>query len=266
MPDAAPAVPEVLRDKRQIEEKDDFPFACHPGVPCFNRCCADVNIVLTPLDVLRLARHLGVTTTEFLREYCLHPITKDLSLPVVVLRMGEDAAQKCRFVGEEGCTVYEDRPWACRMYPVGMAIPPARAGVDPEPVFFLFEDDYCEGRRASQRWTVAEWRADQKVPEREALEAGFREIVAHPWFIGGRRLDERRIEMFHMACYDLDRFRRFVFDSSFLRRFELAPELVERIRADDEALLQFALRWLRYAIFAEPTVTVREDAPSSTGK
>jgi Fe-S-cluster containining protein len=254
------SVPEVLRDKRQIGEKDDFTFSCHPGVACFNRCCADVNIVLTPLDVLRLARRLGVATTEFLEECCLHPITKDLSLPVVMLRMGDDPAKKCRFVGPQGCTVYEDRPWSCRMYPVGMAIPPARAGVDPQPMFFLFEDDFCEGRGASRRWTVADWRADQGVPEREALEAGFREIVSHPWFIGGRKLDARRIEMFHMACYDLDRFRRFVFESTFLERFELAPELVERMRADDEELLGFAFRWLRYALFAEPTMTVREDA------
>jgi Fe-S-cluster containining protein len=243
----------------------EFPFSCHPGISCFNSCCADINIVLTPLDVLRLARRVGVTTTEFLDEYCLHPITKDLSLPIVMLGMGEDPAKKCKFVGEEGCTVYEDRPWACRMYPVGMALPPARAGVDSEPMFFLFEDDFCEGHRESRRFTVSGWRADQKVAEREALEEGFREVVTHPWFIGGRRLDARRIEMFHMACYDLDRFRRFVFESTFLERFEVEPELVERMRADDEELLRFAFRWLRYALFAEPTVTARADASSSQG-
>jgi len=155
MADYASEVPDFLRDKRQIAETDDFPFSCHPGVPCFNHCCADINIVLTPVDVLRLARRLGITTTDFLDQYCLHPITKELSLPVVVLRMGDDPAKKCQFVGEEGCTVYEDRPWSCRMYPVGMAIPPARAGVDPKPIFFLFEDDFCEGRRESPRWTVS---------------------------------------------------------------------------------------------------------------
>jgi Fe-S-cluster containining protein len=266
MADATPEVPEALRNKRQLAPDDSFPFSCHPDVPCFNHCCRDVNIVLTPLDVLRLARRLGISTTEFLDEHCMHPITKDLSLPVVMLKMGDDDAKNCRFVGEHGCGVYEDRPWACRMYPVGMAIPPARAGVDPKPVFFLFEDDYCRGREEEGRWTVAEWRADQGLPEREALEAGFQEIVSHPWFIGGRRLDAKRMEMLHMACYDLDRFRRFVFDSTFLKRFELEPNLVERIRNDDEELLRFAFRWLRYALFAEPTVTPREDAPAPSRK
>ena len=263
---AATELPEALRDKRRIGEHDDFPFSCHPGVPCFNRCCADVNIVLTPVDVLRLARRAGIATTEFLDQYCLHPITKDLSLPVVMLRMEEEASKKCRFLGEKGCTVYEDRPWACRMYPVGMAIPPARAGVEPEPVHFLFEDAFCHGHGESQSWTFESWKADQGLEYQEELEAGFREIVSHPWFIGGtRQLDPKRMEMFHMACYDLDTFRRFVLESSFLERFELEEGLEERLRTDDQALAQFAFRWLRYALFAEPTLKARDSA-ATTGR
>ena len=52
--------------------------------------------------------------------------------------------------------------------------------------------------------------------EREELDELFNEIVSHPWFIGGRQLDPKRIEMFHMACYNLDTFREFVFKSTFL--------------------------------------------------
>ena len=263
MADTAPELPEALRDKRRLSGQDEFPFSCHSKIACFNDCCADINIVLTPLDVLSLARRAGITTTEFLQSYCLHPITKELRLPMVMLGMQDDEAKKCRFVGEQGCTVYEDRPWACRMYPVGMAIPPARAGVDPEPIFFLFEDDFCKGRHEERRWTVNQWRADQGLPEREALESGFQELVTHPWFIGGRQLDTRRIEMFHMACYDIDRFRRFVLESSFLDRFDLEPELVEKLRTDDHEMLRFAFRWLRYAMFGEPTVPLREDKTAS---
>lgn len=256
------ALPEALRDKRQLSANEEFRFACHPGVPCFNRCCADVNIILTPLDVLRLARRLGLPTRAFLDRHTLTPITKELHLPVVMLRMNDDERKSCPFVGERGCTVYEDRPWACRMYPLGMAIPPARAGVEPEPVYFLFEDDFCEGRRGEQRWTAAQWRADQGVEARDAQEAGFRAIVSHPWFIGGRTLDPKRMEMFFTAAYDLDSFRAFIFESSFLQRFEVEEELVERLRHDDDALLEFAWRWLRFALFAEPTLAVRQPAPA----
>lgn len=253
-------VPEVVRKNRNLQPGEVFRFGCHPKVSCFNRCCADVNILLTPLDVLRLARRSGMSTREFLDRHTLVPITKDLHLPVVMLRMGDEPEKRCPFSTADGCGVYEDRPWACRMYPLGMAIPPARAGVEPQPVYFLFEDDFCKGPLEPQQWTVDSWRASQGVPAREAAEAGFREIVSHPWFIGGRTLDPKRMEMFFMASYDLDSFRAFVFESTFLQRFAVEDQLVERLRTDDEALLQFAFRWLRFALFGETTMTVRNSS------
>ena len=256
------SLPRFLEGKRQLATGESFQFTCHPGVPCFNRCCADVNIILTPLDVLGLARRTGLHTRVFLDTYTGNPVTKDLQIPMVLLRMRDDEGKQCHFLGETGCTVYEDRPWACRMYPLGMAIPPARAGVEPEPIFFVFEDDHCEGRLQGDAvsWTADAWRTDQGLVERDEIEAGFRELVSHPWFIGGRQLDPKRMHMFYTACYDLDTFREFVFESTFLERFELEEDLVHEIKTNDLALLRFALRWLRFALFKEPTVRVRESA------
>jgi Fe-S-cluster containining protein len=251
-----------LEDKRQLATDETFPFTCHPGVPCFNRCCSDVNIILTPLDVLGLARRLGMHTRDFLDSYAGNPITKELQLPMVILKMRDEPEKRCPFVGDHGCTVYEDRPWACRMYPLGMAIPPARAGFEPEPVYFVFEDDHCEGRHQGDfgQWTAEAWRRDQGTAERDEIESGYRDLVSHPWFIGGRTLDPKRMHMFYTACYDLDTLRDFVFQSTFLGRFELDEESVEEIRNDDVALLRFAFRWLRFALFGEPTLRVREAA------
>jgi len=256
------SLPEFLESKHQLADGESFPFTCHPGVPCFNQCCADVNIILTPLDVLELARRTGLHTRVFLDTYCGNPITKDLQLPMVILKMRDDEGKKCPFVGEQGCTVYQDRPWACRMYPLGMAIPPARAGVEPEPIFFVFEDDHCKGRLQDDAvsWSAERWRTDQGLIERDEIEAGFRDLVSHPWFIGGRQLDPKRMHMFYTACYDLDTFREFVFESTFLDRFDLDDELVEEIKTNDVALLTFAFRWLRFALFKEPTVQVRPEA------
>ncbi len=251
--------PAILEGKRTLTIKDSFTFRCGQDRACFNTCCADVNIVLTPLDVLGLARRLGMTTTEFRGRHTVTLETRDLHLPVVALKMeGEKEGRPCPFVGPEGCTVYEDRPWACRMYPVGLAMPPARAGEEPEPLYFLFEDGFCEGHGDGPRWTVGAWRDDQGVPERERLEEEFRRVVTHPWFIGGRRLDPRRQELFLMACYDLDRFREFIFESSFLQRLVVEPDLASRLATDDFALLEFSFRWARFALFAEPTLKVRK--------
>jgi uncharacterized protein len=252
-------LPEILRGRKQLQLKDKFCFGCHPGVSCFTNCCADINILMTPLDVLRLARRIGMDTQEFLGKHTLTPISKDLQLPIVMLKMEDDEEKRCPFLGEEGCSVYEDRPWACRMYPLGSALPPARSGVEPEAIYFLFEDDFCEGGKEKEEWTVEDWRKDQGVVEQEELEEGYREIVSHPWFIGGtRQLNPKQMEMFHMACFNLDTFRRFVFDSTFLTRFEIDDETIEKMRDSDEALLDFAFRWVRLALFAEPTIKVRE--------
>ncbi len=264
--EAPPSPIDPLKDQKRLEANDRFTFGCHKGLSCFTTCCSDVTIMLTPLDILRLARRLKISTGEFLDRHTLMPITKDLGLPVLILRMGEKPEQRCPFVCDDGCSVYEDRPWSCRMYPVGMGIPPARAGKEPEPVFFLFEDDFCDGRTESHEWTVGQWRKDQRVNEQEEIEEGYRDLVSHPWFIGGRQLDPKRMEMFHTACYDLDRFRDFIFSSSFLKRFELDDALIEDIKLDDEALLRFAFRWLRFALFAEPTMKAREDASETRRK
>ena len=254
-------LPEVLKGKRQLADDEKFCFGCHPGVPCFTDCCRDINILKTPLDVLRLARRLEMATSDFLQTHTQMPVTKDLHLPVVMLKLGPEPEKRCEFVTEQGCGVYEDRPWSCRMYPIGSALPPARAGEKPKPVHFLFEDDFCKGHAEKTEWTVQSWKADQGLEHQEELEKGFHDIVSHPWFIGGQRqLDPKRMEMFYTGCYDVDSFRRFVFESSFTKRFELEADLLEQIRDDDEALLRFAFRWLRFALFNEPTIKVVDEA------
>jgi Fe-S-cluster containining protein len=253
-------LPEALRNRRRLAAGSSFCFDCHPRLDCFTQCCSDVNIVLTPADVLALSRKTGLSTGEFLDRHTLSPITKELHLPVVMLRMGEAPEKRCPFVSENGCSVYDARPWACRMYPVGMALPPARAGVAPQPVHFLFEDDFCHGRKEARTWTVEAWQRDQGMDARDDLEQGFRDLVGHPWFIGGRQLDPRRIEMFFMAAYDLDTFREFVFGTTFVKRFDFEDAFVERLRTDDRALLLFGFQWLRFALFGEPTLRRRASA------
>ena len=112
----------ILKDSPRLGPDDRFEFACHPGVSCFNRCCGDVNIFLSPYDVLRIRKRLGMTSRDFLEKYALLPVQKDMKTPVVVLRMGDDEAKTCPFLTDEGCGIYSDRPWPCRMYPVGRVL------------------------------------------------------------------------------------------------------------------------------------------------
>ncbi len=54
----------------KLTENSRFKFRCHKGVSCFTACCSNINIVLPPYDLLRLRKRLGMTTEEFINQYC----------------------------------------------------------------------------------------------------------------------------------------------------------------------------------------------------
>ena len=107
----------------QLKQGDMFAFSCHKGISCWNKCCYGADVIVTPMDMLRLSRHFGIRPVEFLDRYCYQAQWEKAGLPVAKLRMtGEDGSGPCQFVDDEkGCTVYENRPVTCRYYPLGLA-------------------------------------------------------------------------------------------------------------------------------------------------
>ncbi len=248
----------ILEGYERLGPESTFRFSCHPGISCFNKCCADVNIFLSPYDVLRLRKRLGLSSGEFLRKYTLLPIQKDLKTPAVLLRMNDDRARTCPFLTEGGCGVYSDRPWPCRMYPLGLAA--ARDTPDGwrgERFYFLLQEEGCLGFGEAKEWTVREWMDDQGVEEYDRWGEAYKELTLHPHFDQGKSLTPQQMEMFYIATYDLDKFREFVFESTLLARFEVSEDLVEEMRYSDEALLEFGFLWLRFALFGEKTMKVK---------
>ncbi len=251
----------VLKNAPRLKIDDEFQFACRPGISCFNQCCADVNIFLTPYDIVRMKGRLGISSTEFLDTYAVIPFTKEQRLPVVVLKMREDQAKRCPFVTEQGCGIYEDRPWACRMYPLGLAAP---GDYEPgeEAFFFLIEEEGCKGFEESQTQTISAWIEQQGITQYNEMGEHFKRLTCHPKLQGDVDLGLAQMDMLHMACYDLDRFRRFVFDSSLLEKIDMSGERAEAMRTDDVELMKFALEWLRFSICREPVLKIKEDVRS----
>ncbi len=252
----------ILDEYERLGLDSKFSFSCHPGISCFNSCCGDVNIALTPYDVLRLKNRLGMTSSEFIEKHTIRPFTQDQQLPVLVLKMRDDEENKpCPFVRDEtGCSVYEDRPWPCRMYPVGEAS--ARTEQDPTAphFYFIMREDKCDGLAEKKEWTVAQWMENQGVGSYNEAGEDFKQINLHPYFAKGGELRPQQMEMYFTALYDLDKFRGFIFDSTFLQRYEVEEELLQKLKADDEELLRFAVRWLRQCLFNEGTIKPRQEA------
>jgi Fe-S-cluster containining protein len=251
----------ILAEYPRLGLDDPFTFGCHPGVSCFNHCCSDVNIFLSPYDVLRLKKRLGITSGEFLDRYALMPVQKDMKTPVVLLRMSDDGKRTCPFLTEAGCGVYQDRPWPCRMYPLGMAAAKDTPdGWRGERFWFLLREDVCKGFGEPKSQTVKEWLENQGVEPYDDWGDAYKELTLHKFFEDGGQLSPEKLNMFFTACYDLDKFRSFVFDTTLLQRFEVDDDFVEEMKYDDESLLRFAFLWLRFSLFGEPTMRPRPEA------
>jgi len=249
----------ILRDYERMTLDDTFTFACHNKISCFNQCCQDINIFLTPYDILRLKNRLGITSAEFLSKYTLMPVDKNLTYPVLQLKMNENNEQRCHFVRKEGCSVYSDRPWPCRMYPVGSASP--GGSIAEEHFYFLMKEDVCEGFKESKKWTIRGWLEDQDVAPYEEFGELFKEVAMHRQFTGGQSLTPKKMQMFFTACYNMEEFHDFVFKSSFLDRFDVDAATLKKIESSEEELLKFGFKWLQFALFAEPTMKIKSNVP-----
>jgi hypothetical protein len=254
-----PVTPEnILKEFPRLALDDRFTFQCSPQLSCFGQCCRDVTIVLTPYDVLRMKRSLRIDSSEFLERHTLRLQNAEQSFPIVILKMQEES-KHCPFLSDRGCGIYRDRPWACRMYPLGAAEPKAATPSD-QPFHFVIRENLCEGHGEGTSLSVREWIECQGIEEFEMMSGGFKELTLHDFWNSGRALTAPQADMFYMACYDLDRFRRFVFESRFLQRFEVDEARVEALRSDDQELLDFAMQWLRFAIFGERSMRMRPEA------
>lgn len=71
-------------------------------------CCKTLQIVVDEKDVKRLATRLGISAREFSRRY----------VGTAEDRTKHFTSSPCHFLGADNkCSVYEDRPQACRDFP-----------------------------------------------------------------------------------------------------------------------------------------------------
>ena len=263
---------EALQPIRYSGE-DTLCFDCHKGVSCWNACCHDTDILLTPFDLLRLARHFDARPADIVRLFGTTAVHDKSNMPVVKLKMLDAPGRKekpCVFLDEvEGCTVYENRPAACRYYPLGLAAIKVEGQEDSATFYFLVKESHCRGHEEPKQQTVDAFRAAQGVEPYDEQNAGWMHVlmkltswrsIGGPW---GREPDERVKRMFYMASSDIDAFRQFVFNSSFLDKYAIAPAMREELAVDDEALLKLSFDWLRHVIFNEPTIGLRTEVMQS---
>lgn len=236
----------------QMNMQSRFKFRCHKGVKCFTDCCRGIDIMLTPYDILNMRKKLDLTSEEFLAVFTTPQLLEKAELPVVTLKLLDDERNSCPFVDDkDGCVIYEARPTTCRYYPLGVgSLSYSGEQGEKDEFFFTVKEAHCLGFEEDKEWTVAEWREDQGVDLRDEVNDGWMELIVRKKSLPpSMRMSEESKKIFFMVCYNIDKFREFVFKSTFLDRYDIPSEKIEEIKSDDIKLLQFGFEWLKTTLF-----------------
>jgi Fe-S-cluster containining protein len=233
-----------------------FRFKCHKNIPCFNKCCAKLNLTLTPYDILRMKSRLGIMSDTFLEKYTYTEMEKQKRFPTIKLQMKDDEGKTCPFVSQTGCTIYEDRPGACRMYPIGRASAIVEGKKNAVEKYFIVNEAHCLGFQEEKSWSLEQWIKHEGLGKYYEMNDLWLEIVSSPRSLGEGDTT-KKIQMFFMVSYNIDVFRKFIFESGFFQRFEVDPEIKEKITSDDRELMKFGFLWLKFSLFGEKTIDLK---------
>jgi hypothetical protein len=262
MSDAKPSIPfqsVVMPEALQAENR--IQFRCHPAISCFNACCKRADVTLAPYDVLRLKRRLGLTSTEFVRHYTVPFQMDGDGLPGIKLKT-DDSGACLQLAGAAGCGVYMDRPTVCRYYP--LALLALREKDSPHAVerYSLIQEDHCQGHTESREISIQDYRAEQGCEDFDVMNREWYQLVLKKKSAGPAvgRPPQTSLQLFFVASYDIETFRRFVLSENFSQTYQLPDGFYAEMKQDDEALLSFAYRFLRQVLFGERTIQEVADA------
>jgi len=255
IPNKAPIQPTVLEQDSTIQ------FHCHPGVSCFNACCKSIEIQITPYDIVRLKNHLGLDSSDFVARHTLPYAMDGQGMPGLHLAT-KPGSSECVFLKEEGCSVYQDRPVACRYYALGVMGMRKQEQSVVENIYFLVKEEHCQGHFEPRTQSVGAYRAEQGVVAYDEANREWRDIVIKKRTSGPTvgQPSARSMQLFDLCSYDLDNFRLFIQSQGFRDGFDIGTEEMQQLLADEARLLQFAFRFLKQALFAEMTIPVKPEA------
>ncbi len=245
--------------KKNAVGNNPFHFRCHSGVSCYLVCCHKVELRLFPVDVVRLKNNLGLHSSEFLEKYIRIGQGENPYFPTVMLNMQNTDEYPCPFLVSEGCSVYQDRPSACRTYPLERAVEKTAKRGWLKSHYFLTHHPYCKGHLEDHSYTVKQWERDQHLLEYNLLNDMWAEVDAffatNPW--QGEGQAGPRQQLAFMVCYNLDGFRFYMEQHKLLNAYRLDRDRRRRIEAEDIELLKFGFDWLLHVLGDRRTLIPR---------
>lgn len=252
IPFTSDVVPSMLSADSTIK------FRCYKGISCYNACCKQADITLTPYDIIRLKKRFEMSSGEFLKQHTV-PFEMDADkVPGVKMKTTDEGA--CLFMNEEGCSVYEDRPTSCRYYPLGHLALRHKDTSEDEAHYVLIEESHCKGHLEDREIQIRDYLAEQDVAMYKEMNREWLQLILKKKSGGPSvgKPPESSLQLYFMACFDMDRFRRFVMSDAFKKSYDLPETTYEVLQQDDIALMKFGFQLMRQVLFAENTIPQQE--------
>jgi hypothetical protein len=196
-----------------------------------------------------LKNSLGISSQDFLKTYTALHYGPESGLPVIEFKPNPDKGYECPFVTPQGCSVYEDRPGSCRMYPLARAITRSRQTGEINQYFALIEEPHCKGFGKGKGQSVEQWLKGQNVDRHNKENDKLMELISLKNKIMPGKLEGLQTDIFYLALYDLDEFRAQIFEKDLLKSFSIPDGILRIITTDDEALLNLGIDWVKYRLF-----------------
>lgn len=149
---------ELFRDLESmtIGLDDTFKFHCDQCGKC---CTHREDIILSPMDIFKMAKELKMTPVEFYHEYCVFNIGEHTRMPIV--RMASEGKDThCVLLKNHRCSVHKVKPAVCAMFPLGRYMSFEKddynaESIDTSKVKYLLQPPECGDE--SETHTVREW-------------------------------------------------------------------------------------------------------------
>ena len=149
---------ELFRDLESmtIGLDDTFKFRCDQCGKC---CTHREDIILSPMDIFKMAKELKMTPVEFYHEYCVFNIGEHTRMPIVRLA-SEGKDTHCVLLKNHRCSVHKVKPAVCAMFPLGRYMSFEKddynaESIDTSKVKYLLQPPECGDE--SETHTVREW-------------------------------------------------------------------------------------------------------------
>lgn len=214
-----------MAEKRGIGPDGKFYFRC---TACGKCCTHRDDVLMSPDDIYRASKHLGMRTVDFCKQFCTCHMGPDSLLPIMSPIM-KGRIEKCVFLENKKCAIHAAKPSVCELYPLGRLRKPEEGKV----IYFMQPMD-C-GKK-DEAHTPREWLSTTGLERSESVSLLWAEAITEMT----RRMrgmfletcDERRLYV-RDVLYRLILFRMYL---NYDTDKEFVPQFKENLNAVREAM------------------------------